>query len=315
MKLVKRSKVFTSGCVLATSLLFGLLSMNAAGQTVDDQSLVKLRRHTQPALALPLNPVQTLTDEIGALSAQMGFFLNPAQAVVSSGITPILAGRLANVLRAMKECDDITGAHFATLTIDVPTIYKGQGLDPKNFADIRPCAQVLWTAVADLELTLNTQLSLGPTDVEASVCVNIGNMQLDVWPVIRFEGSCTNTTYRNDYLLLVDAGGSDTYINNVGSNMVDLNFAPASSAVMGVRGRGDAKGCQRAIPGLAAGDCTPTAAVLLDMRGRDTFGVKQPPDHDAGARRTRSCGAWSPGASASSASAYSSTRPTRRTST
>ncbi len=55
----------------------------------------------------------------------MGFFLNPTQAVVSSGITPILAGRLANVLRAMKECDDITGAHFATLTLDVPTIYKG----------------------------------------------------------------------------------------------------------------------------------------------------------------------------------------------
>ena len=107
-------------------------------------------------------------------------------------------------------------------------------------------------------------------------------MSLDLWPVLRFDGRCADSSYPNDYLVIVDVGGNDTYRNNAGSNMVDLNFSPAGSAVTGLRGTGPARGCQRAIPGLTAADCVPSAAVLLDLQGQDTYGVKQTPDHDAG---------------------------------
>jgi hypothetical protein len=48
-----------------------------------------------------------------------------------------------------------------------------------------------------------------------------------------------------------------------------------------LRGIGPAKGCQRAIPGLADGDCLPLAAVLIDTGGHNIYGVKQTPDVDA----------------------------------
>jgi hypothetical protein len=119
--------------------------------------------------------------------------------------------------------------------------------------------------------------------VEPAACGTPGLVDLDIWPVLRFDGStCADTTYANDYLLVVDAGGNDTYRNNVGGNMIDLNFSPAGSAVPGLRGTGPAKGCQRAIPGLTALDCVPLVGVLLDLAGQDTYGVKETPDHDTG---------------------------------
>jgi hypothetical protein len=98
--------------------------------------------------------------------------------------------------------------------------------------------------------------------------------------VLRFDGLCVGSTYANDYLLTVDLGGNDVYSNNLGSNMVDLNYAPATSRVPGARGFGPARGCQQAIAGLRKTDCVPAVAVLLDTAGSDTYGVLQSPGLD-----------------------------------
>lgn len=150
------------------------------------------------------------------------------------------------------------------------------GLDPRDFRDIRSCADPLWTATAELDLAFRSGTLAGPASPLGEV---------DIWPVLRVSGG-SNSLYLNDYLLLVDFGGNDVYVNNVGSNLVDLNFSPTGSAVIGIRGTGPSRGCQLAIGapgdgGLSNADCTPTAAVLLDLQGADIYGVKQTPDRDA----------------------------------
>jgi hypothetical protein len=90
-----------------------------------------------------------------------------------------------------------------------------------------------------------------------------------------------DNAYRNDYLLTVDVGGDDTYANNVGSNVVDINFSPEGSAVSGRRGVGPARGCQRGLNGLGRDECYLSAGVLLDVQGSDSFGLLENPDHDA----------------------------------
>lgn len=287
---------------LALSSLL-LLAGNASAQTVADEvgtvdsavgaklraveRLVELTPHAAPQLAPPLDPIGALTNEISRLSAALGFPQDPALAVASSGIPPDLAGRLANVLGRMFDCNAVTKAHFDRLGgagapwQDIAT--TGGGLDAAQFADVTACADALWTPVADLEWALAMKIQAGGVSVDVDACVTVGDARLDVWPVIRVDTSCRATTYANDYLLLVDTGGNDVYANNVGSNMVDLKRGPVASLAIET---GPAIGCQLAIGapgrgGIANGDCVPTAALLLDMQGADTYGVKEAPDVDA----------------------------------
>jgi hypothetical protein len=223
---------------------------------------------------LPADPVNTLATAVSGLSSAVGLPQNPGPAISSSGISGEIAGRLANLLTAMSTCQQITQTHFAAIppALLPAVMTTGAGLVPAGFADIRTCATQVWLRTVELELA-----------VEPMACGTPGLVDLDLWPVLRFDGStCGNSTYANDYLLTVDAGGDDTYRNNAGGNMIDLNFSPAGSAVPGLRGTGPAKGCQRAIPGLTALDCVPLAGVVLDLAGQDTYGVKETPDHDTG---------------------------------
>jgi len=221
---------------------------------------------------LPANPVDALTAAVSALSSAVGLPQDPAAAISSAGLSPEIAGRLANLLTAMATCQQLTQTHFAAIppALLQAVLTTGGGLLPSAFADLRACAPRIWQRTVELQLALPT-------------CGAPGTADLDIWPVLRFDGStCGNNTYANDYLLLVDAGGDDTYRNNAGGNMIDVNFSPAGSAVPGLRGTGPAKGCQRAIPGLTALDCVPLVGVLLDLAGQDTYGVKETPDHDTG---------------------------------
>lgn len=223
---------------------------------------------------LPADPVNTLVTAVSGLSSAVDLNQNPGPAISSSGISGEIAGRLANLLTAMSTCQQITQTHFAAIPPDLlPAVMTtGAGLVPAGFADVRACAAQVWQRTVELELAL-----------EPMACGTPGLVDLDIWPVLRFDGStCGSSTYANDYLLIVDAGGDDTYRNNAGGNMIDLNFSPAGSAVTGLRGTGPAKGCQRAIPGLTALDCVPLTGVVLDLAGQDTYGVKETPDHDTG---------------------------------
>ncbi|HEX6356427.1 hypothetical protein [Actinophytocola sp.] len=228
---------------------------------------------------LPADPVAALTTAVSALSSAVGLPQNPASTIGSSGISGEIAGRLANLLTAMTTCQQVTETHFAAIppALLPAVMTTGAGLAAADHADIRSCAPRVWQRTVELQLALDDLLT------SPAACGTPGLVDLDIWPVLRLDGStCGDTTYANDYLLVVDAGGNDTYRNNVGGNMIDLNFSPAGSAVPGLRGVGPAKGCQRAIPGLTALDCAPLVGVLLDLSGQDTYGVKETPDHDTG---------------------------------
>jgi hypothetical protein len=225
--------------------------------------------------ALPADPQQAVIDRTAELSAALGFPQDPTLQFRTANLPDEIAGRLAIVMQDLIACNATTQRHFSELRDRIEEISTtGGGLDSADFADIDACALSLWTSTTELELAFAN----GP-----SVCsLRTAGAFVDVWPVLRFDGLCVDDVYHNDYLLLVDLGGNDTYMNNAGSNMVDVNFSPATSLVRGLRGVGPAKGCQRAIPGLAAADCVPAVAALLDLNGDDTFGVKQTPDHDRG---------------------------------
>lgn len=223
---------------------------------------------------LPGAPTQALIQATGQLSAALGLPQDPTVAIQQAGLPPQIAGRVANLLQDLLACQTITAAHFAGVPAEglAALVGNGTGVNPAVQPLLRSCAEDVWASTGELELTM----------AAAATCSPLGTPSLDIWPVLRLESGCDDNIYPNDYLLLIDNGGADTYRNNVGSNMVDLNFSPAGSAVTGLRGTGPARGCQRAIPGLTATDCVPTAAVLLDLQGNDTYGVKETPDHDTG---------------------------------
>lgn len=225
---------------------------------------------------LPADPQQAVIDRTAELSAALGFPQDPTLQFRTAGLPDEIAGRLAIVMEDLLACNAVTQQHYSELRSRMDEIAAtGGGLAADQFADIDACALRLWTSTSQLELAIDA-----PTDPVS--CLRNAGAFVDVWPVLAFDGVCVNNVYENDYLLIVDEGGNDTYMNNAGSNMVDLNFSPPTSLVRGLRDTGPARGCQRAIPGLQAADCVPAVAVVLDMKGDDTFGVKQTPDHDRG---------------------------------
>lgn len=275
--------------ILAMSTAIGVLAPShaPAGSIADeisayDETAGDAVRRVEPLLSpagqitrqLPVDPQQAVIDRTAELSAAMGFPQDPTLQFRMANLPDEIAGRLAIVMQDLLACNAVTQRHYSELRDQIAEIAAtGGGLSSDQFADIDECGLRLWTSTTELEAAMGI-----PRDPE--LCVNAAFVE--VWPVLAFDGACINNVYQNDYLLIVDRGGSDTYANNAGSNMVDLNFSPLTSPVRGVRGIGPARGCQRAIPGLAAGDCVPAAAVVLDTNGDDTFGVKQTPDHDRG---------------------------------
>lgn len=290
------ASVLTGPAVLAGDLSDGVAQVD---QEAGDR-LAAIESLLKPAetitTALPDDPQQALIDATSELSADLGFPQDPTSAVLLARLPDEIAGRIANVLADMGECNAITQAHFEAIAGDLERIAAdGGGLDPARFGDIRSCALRLWKSTSELELTLaetrNHPVVLGctptphddpkPPPLQEEIQQGLRTAStIDVWPVLRFDGLCASNTYANDYLLTVDMGGGDTYANNAGSNMIDLNYSPATSNVRGLRDVGPARGCQQAIAGLRQADCTPAVAVVLDVRGTDTYGVLQSPDLD-----------------------------------
>ncbi|TFV90554.1 hypothetical protein [Blastococcus sp. CT_GayMR16] len=113
---------------------------------------------------------------------------------------------------------------------------------------------------------------------------------VDLWPTLYIDGNGGSNTYRHDYIVLIDRGGNDTYDNNAGGNLVDVQRGPAGSAAPI---KADAVGCEQAqgiatLPANNTFDCVSMPQVaLLDYRGfgfsNDTYGVMKSPrasDHN-----------------------------------
>lgn len=302
-RITKASLCALLGALLAASMLTGPVAL--AGQVGDEiarldpeageqvSSIESLLTPVEEVTsAIPEDPQQALVDVTAGLSGDLGFPQDPTSDILLAQLPDEVAGRIANVLLVMRDCNAITQAHFAEVLPNLEQVAAdGGGLDPADFADIRACALRLWTATTELELTLtgtkNHPSQLGCPNAHPSEKPPLTEqltrsaLGLDIWPIIRLDSVCLSNTYSNDYLLTVDLGFGDTYANNAGSNMIDLNYAPLSSRVPGNRGFGPARGCQQAIAGLRQGDCTPAVSVVLDLRDSDNYGVLQSPDLDS----------------------------------
>lgn len=283
----RRCSRFASG--LVTALVFAALPSGAVEAAVLSDTLPPLPDGTasglqqaepfleapsEPAPNLPADPNLALIDVIGSLSKEMGRPADPALPVVKAALSPEVAGTIALALHDMLGCHRITKGHMAAIA---PSVLKeaakehgnGGGLNPSDFNDIRRCSHALWKSTNDLQKALTkVVLAAGP--------------DLDVWPVIRYSRSSADTTYRHDYALLIDAGGNDTYDNNAGANLIDVNYGPPGQPglrQLGADNRIDenARGCARAVAGIAAADCIPSVGVLLDLAGNDRYGVKRAP--------------------------------------
>lgn len=214
---------------------------------------------------LPVLPVEALIDEVELFAEDLGFpDLSATTAVVGAGLPDEVAGRLAQTLEVMRTCQAETDAAVDTID-DLAAAANGtEEVDPAAFQGVRDCAGDLAWHVDLLEVAVENNLGEGGA--------------IDLWPVLRFEVAVDDTTYIHDYALLVDQRGDDTYDNNGGGNLIDLNFGPEGS----VAERNDeALGCQRAIPGLVNQDCSIAVGVLLDLRGDDTYGLFESPLVDA----------------------------------
>ncbi|GAA3804426.1 hypothetical protein GCM10022226_25390 [Sphaerisporangium flaviroseum] len=293
MRLVRRG-IRILGCVGAAavmvvagaSLASATGTVNAAVTAANSEIGAKIRpyeklyeRTTTKTRALPAVPKQALLQATSALSAELGFVQSPTQ-ILNADLSPEVAGRLANVLTDLLACHQLTKPAYAAIPQNLlsEVLRTGGGLNPAAYTGIRLCGESAWQSTNELEVAVADELP----NAASPDCQTLSQVNLDIWPVLRVDGACRDNRYDNDYLLTLDIGGNDTYANNAGSNMVDVNFSPVGSTVTGLRGTGPAKGCQRAIPGLTALDCVPTAAVVLDIQGNDLYGVKQTPDHDTG---------------------------------
>jgi hypothetical protein len=98
---------------------------------------------------------------------------------------------------------------------------------------------------------------------------------LDLWPVLRLAPGSGHHTYTNDYVLLVDTGGYNTFLNNAGGSGIDIWRGPAHQHASIVAA---ARGCIDAFDIIRRRTCTLASAALLDLGGNNTYGRLESPD-------------------------------------
>jgi hypothetical protein len=254
-----------AGCVDPSqeveATLQGPATQTSTASLVDMPALRALRM-TATALepAAPQSPVDAetaraqLVDVLGARYRDLGLTPDPAALAAVTGVSPTLAAPLAAALTELGRCQEVTRAALPS----APDVLAGLAeLDLSHADAFDTCAARLWRsglAIADV-------LAKDGAKADDDLCEP--GPELDAWPVLRLGGHCPDV-YTRDYLLLVDRGGRDTYMNNAGGNMIDLDSN--DSVVCRDPSRDDG--------GL--GGCAVGAALLVDQAGSDTYGVAVP---------------------------------------
>jgi hypothetical protein len=205
---------------------------------------------------LPADPPGALVAGVTALSARLGVTLEPEALKAAARLSPAVAARLAVLVERLLECQ-VASSHL------VAAPARGEG----SAAEVRACAVRLQEAGLWVARTMPAEAA---TDA------------VDLWPVLRYDPGTTDGQYENDYALLVDAGGNDTYLNNAGGSLLDVIRGPrgALSAQPG-----PARGCHR-FQDLATGDCVIASALLIDSGGDDVYGQRQAPPKGSGISAT-----------------------------
>lgn len=225
---------------------------------------------TLPSAAIVTgDPQEALIASIDAASAQVGIVQSSRDAVTAAALPDPIAAQLALTLDTLTTCTALTQGLREALpgvafTEFAPSDY------PVEAAAVRLCAQQMYAAALALDAVVPEPDPLS-TDHHA----------LQVWPVISYHRGTHNDVHVHDYLLLVDEGGNDLYVNNQGSNIIDVRRGPAPLAPEPAP---RARGCQAALTEFITDapdrQCDAAAALLIDRSGNDTYGEFQVPDTD-----------------------------------
>ena len=222
-------------------------------------------------------PVATLRAEITALGRTLGTPLDPAEvagAVADARLAPATQATLAGLLARLRACTQTT----QRLLAEAPLAELAATARPAADSGLAACATDLAAEAAPA--------------LEALRAAGSGEDDLRLWPVIAYAPDAgAADVYREDYALLVDRGGDDEYRNNQGGNTLDLKRSLSSPAA---RLRRPARGCEAVFPDVTTGrlkrgpvgervlsydgaECTPAAALLLDLGGDDRYGRRARP--------------------------------------
>lgn len=211
------------------------------------------------APVLPADPQRAFVAAVEALGAAFGTPVDAAGALPASPLADPLAGRLALLVAGTLDC--YRAASPAREAIGPGLLLSDAAGFPVSPELLRPCA----TRLHGLSLELSRYLQAHPA-------AEGGGM--DLWPVLHFSPGESDDRYLNDYAVVVDQGGDDTYLNNAGGNLLDLMRGPEGSPAPQ---KAPARGCQK-LPIDYLADCFNGVAVLVDAAGNDTYGERVPPD-------------------------------------
>ncbi len=205
---------------------------------------------------LPADPTEALVAAVTVWGAHLGLDLHPAAAIRGAHLAPGLTGRLALLLGQLQACQTITDRLLARLPAPPADMWR-QNTDPGPIPEapaLRDCAAKVEAGGLELKHFLKGTPAYGS--------------RLEEWPVLRVDPIGTDDVVGPDFILNVDAGGNDTYLDNAGGNLIDVRAEP----------RGLAKGCSNPAYDLAAARCVIAEALLVDVAGNDTYGQMEAPE-------------------------------------
>jgi hypothetical protein len=246
------------------------------------------------AAATPASATASLTAAVDAYSATLGVPQDASAKIAAANLPAPVANAITSELKQLYSCDAITRAATSALFANFP---YGPGL-PIGTPGVFPFpVQTQGATVLGAPVTMqplpNPQLPVNfPFQQQVQACgdasvtalkaiqtalnANPTQSSLDIWPVLSFQPTTAGYhTYANDYVLLVDEGSHNTFLNNAGGNALDVYRGPAGSPAPI---HGPARGCIDAFDIVRAHTCTLSAAALLDPGSYNTYGAKTAPD-------------------------------------
>ncbi len=241
-----------------------------------DPSVARLvHAEEQPFLRLPADPGAELTRVVAALASELHRPLEATAALAADRLPPALAGRLAVMLGTLADCQDATDRLLERLPgpprwLGDPGSHRERLPAEAETGSLRACAARLQSQGLELQRFLRATVPIAVPTVGAA-----GGSDLDLWPVLRLDLDGGNDLVAHDYMLSVDSGGDDVYLNNAGGNLIDVRRGPAGSGAMSTQ---PSRGCVNPAYDLLAGECVISEALLVDVAGNDTYGRTAPPD-------------------------------------
>jgi hypothetical protein len=234
-----------------------------------------------------------LAQSINRYSRVLGFHRDATAAVKGAGLPGPVATALAAELNQLRACDVITRANVNYVINLFP---GGTGL-PLGQPAVNPIpVQRQGSTVLGVPVPPAPDPPLGQPypfqpQVDACGAATVARLDavksalashhvaakssLDLWPVLRFSPGAGHHTYRHDYVLLVDTGGYNTFLNNAGGSVIDIWRGPAGQHPAIVA---PARGCIDAFDIIRNRTCALASAALLDLGGHNTYGALAPPD-------------------------------------